>query len=236
MVQALRQDGFVHLPAPALRAFIGWSARDWAAFAGSWDGLGPDGYMADGGRYRLRRHAAFAAQGEAMAPKPHQPHYQSRDYNPLNGGVQRWFEPMAQEVVGGPILRGLLRGLTPMFAALDGRGADTLWHGEAHQFRIETSAREIGQPTPEGFHRDGVDWVLVMLIARANVREGTTQIAGLDGRGLGRFTLCEPGDAVLLDDRRIMHGVTPIRAVEPGRAAYRDALVVTWQHEGPNEG
>ena len=28
--------------------------------------------------------------------KPHQPHYQSRDYNPLNGGIERWFEPVCR--------------------------------------------------------------------------------------------------------------------------------------------
>jgi hypothetical protein len=65
------------------------------------------------------------------------------------------------------------------------------------------------------------------------VAQGTTQIADLAGRALGRFTLCEPGDAVLLDDRRIMHGVTPIQAIAGDRAAFRDALVVTWDGLAP---
>jgi hypothetical protein len=228
LADTLHRDGFVHLAAPALRDLVGWSAQDWEAFAASWNGLGPDGYMADGGRYRLRRHGAFEARGQAMTAKPHQPHYQSRDYNPLNGGVQRWFEPTQPAVAQGAIMRGIVAALTPVFAALDGRGGEAPWHGEAHQFRIETSREEIGQPTPEGFHRDGVDWVLVMLVARRNVVEGTTQIADLAGHGLGRFTLVEPGDAVLLDDRRIMHGVTPIHAIEEAQPAFRDALVVTW--------
>ena len=34
---------------------------DWPAFAASWNDLGLDTYMADGGRYRKRRHAAFGA-------------------------------------------------------------------------------------------------------------------------------------------------------------------------------
>jgi hypothetical protein len=226
---ALRTQGYVHLPAPALQQMLGWGDEAWRDFAASWDRLGPDGFMADGGRYRLRRHATFAAHGPQARRQPHQPHYQSRDYNPLNGGVQRWFEPMEEGMGASPVLDAVFAGLTPLFAALDGRAPAAPWHSEVHQFRIETSARETGRPTPEGFHRDGVDWVLVMLMGRRNVEEGTTEIAGLDGQALGRFTLCQPGDAVLLDDRRILHGVTPIRPLSLSQAAHRDALVVTWR-------
>ncbi|MDE1918749.1 MAG: 2OG-Fe dioxygenase family protein [Sphingomonadales bacterium] len=229
MVETLANRGFVHLPAPTLEVMLGWSAQDWSRFAASWDRLGTDGYMADGGRYRLRRHATFTAQGQQALRQPHQPHYQSRDYNALNGGVQRWFEPVEDEVAQGTILASIFETLTPLFARLDGREDDASWHSEVHQFRIETSARETGRPTPEGFHRDGVDWVLVLLVGRRNVEEGTTEIAGFDGAPLGRFTLCQPGDAVLLDDRRIMHGVTPIQPHALSEPAWRDALVVTWR-------
>jgi hypothetical protein len=229
LAEALSDSGYLHLPAPGLRHLAGWTDRDWADFALSWDRLGEDCYMADGGRYRRRRHAAFEASGLDLIRKPHQPHFQSRDYNPLNGDVQRWFDPVEPDIVESPVLRALFRSLTPLFATLDGRDKASVWHSEMHQFRIETSPTEVGHPTPEGLHRDGVDWVLVMLVARRNVEEGRTEIGGPDGESLGRFTLCDPGDAVLLDDRRIRHGVTPIRAASGRRPAHRDALVVTWK-------
>jgi hypothetical protein len=100
-----------------------------------------------------------------------------------------------------------------------------------HQFRIETQDGQIGRPTPEGLHRDGVDWVFVMLIERRNVREGVTRIGAPDGTALGEFTLAQPGDAVLIDDHRILHGVTEIHAVDPDLPAWRDALVVTFVAE-----
>lgn len=226
---ALHATGFAHVPGPGLRDMLGWSTPEWAEFAASWDDLGTDGYMADGGRYRLRRHAAFDVRGEEVARKAHQPHFQSRDYNPLNGGVQRWFEPMRDAAADSEILRAIFQTFTPRFAALDGRDPRAPWHSEVHQFRIETSPTELGRPTPEGFHRDGVDWVLVMLIDRRHVVEGTTEIADLHGTPLGRFTLRAPGDAVLLDDRRILHGVTPVQPLPGARKACRDALVVTWR-------
>jgi len=229
--EALTEPGFIHLRAPALRDLLHWTDADWESFAGTWTDLGPDLYMADGGRYRRRRHAVFAAQDGQIARQPHQPHFQSRDYNPLNGDVQRWFTPIEEETGDGPILQAALRGLTPLFNQLDGRAPDARWHCEVHQFRIETSPAELGRPTPEGLHRDGVDWVLVLLVDRRNVEEGVTEIGDLTGRPLGRFTLSEPGEAVLLDDRKIKHGVTPIVALADAPTGHRDVLVVTWRSE-----
>ena len=43
------------------------------------------------------------------------------------------------------------------------------WHVEVHQFRIEARSGQEGRPTPEGMHRDGVDYVLVLLVNRTNI-------------------------------------------------------------------
>ena len=78
-------------------------------------------------------------------------------------------------------------------------------------------------------HRDGVDYVLVLLIDRQNIASGTTTVHALNGLELGAFTLTEPLDAALLDDSKVAHGVTPIEPVDAARPAYRDVLVVTWR-------
>src|SRR5579871_3664331 len=93
LADSLTTEGFAFARGADMRAVFG-SLSDWRAFAASWDDLGLDTYMADGGRYRKRRHAAFRAGPDGISRKPHQPHYQSRDYNALNGGIARWFEPV----------------------------------------------------------------------------------------------------------------------------------------------
>ena len=40
----------------------------------------------------------FRANPAGIVRKPHQPHYQSQDYNPLNGGIERWFEPVTETI------------------------------------------------------------------------------------------------------------------------------------------
>ena len=94
---------------------------------------------------------------------------------------------------------------------------------------VEARAGEAGRPTPEGLHRDGVDWVLVLLVRRENIASGETTIHDLAQRPLGSFTLEQPLDAALVDDGRVYHGVTPVEPVEAGRLAYRDVLVVTFR-------
>ena len=226
----LSRSGFSWVRAGRLRALLAPAdlGQDWQTFADSWQDLGLDTYMADGGRYRRRRFSAFAVSTNAIVPKPHQPHYQSRDYNPLNGGIERWFDPIAPTIATHPILSAMLRFAFRTFDPLTVHPPSE-WHAEVHQFRIEARTGETGQPTPEGLHRDGVDWVLVTLIARENIAEGVTTIYDLARQPLGSFTLATPLDSALVDDSRVYHGVTAVQPIDPLRPAYRDVLVVTFR-------
>ena len=224
---AIAGDGFAFLSAAATRPLLLASGplSDWDAFRASWNDLALDTYMADGGRYRRRRHAVFAVDDNAIVRMPHQPHYQSLDYNTLNGGIPRWFEPITEG--DGPSLHTIIEFCQRLFGSLV--PAPLRWHVEVHQFRIEARPDVKGLPTPEGLHRDGVDYVLVLLVNRQNIGSGTTTIHGLDRRLLGSFTLTEPCDAALVDDARVFHGVTPVEPVDLDLPAYRDVLVVTFR-------
>ena len=227
----LKAQGFAFVEADAMAAILQRTGlADWQTFADSWNDLGLDTYMADGGRYRRRRHAAFELSGAGIARKPHQPHYQSRDYNPLNGGLARWFEPIRDEVAAHPAMVSILTSCFALFDGLTPPGIrPAAWHVEVHQFRIEAQPGLEGRPTPEGLHRDGVDWVLVLLAARVNIASGMTTIHDMDRAQLGSFTLTRPLDSALVDDGRVYHGVTPVEPLDPAKPAYRDVLVVTFR-------
>ncbi len=227
----LARSGYCFVPATPMRQLLqSEGLRDWEGFAASWNDLGLDTYMADGGRYRRRRHAAFAVGAAGIERKPHQPHYQSRDYNPLNGGLERWFQPITTVIGEHPALRAVLQLGRRWFDALTPPATrPAAWHVEVHQFRVEARAGKPGLPTPEGMHRDGVDWVLVLLVGRHNVASGATTILDLARRPLGQFVLAAPLDAALVDDSRVFHGVTPIEPIDPAQPGFRDVLVVTFR-------
>ena len=227
---AMALDGYAFRRGEAMRVLLlqTGALSDWEAFAQSWDDMPIDTYMADGGRYRRRRYAVFAAAaGTTITRQPHQPHCQSLDYNTLHGGIERWFEPVRDDIAGGASLTTILSFCRALFERL----APTIraWHIELHQFRIEARQGETGKPTPEGLHRDGVDYVLVLLIGRRNIKSGTTTIHALDRHLLGSFTLTDPFDTALVHDARVFHGVTPVEPLAPDLSAYRDVLVVTFR-------
>lgn len=184
--EQIGRQGFAFVGAAEMRralATVG-SLDDWERFRASWGDLGIDTYMADRGSYRRRRHAVFAIdQVAGIQEKPHQPHYQSLDYNHLNGGVERWFQPIEPVLRQGDSLRTILSYTHELFGALAPQVSR--WHVEVHQFRIEAARDQLGKPTPEGMHRDGVDYVAVLLIDRHNIDSGTTSIHQQDGSELG---------------------------------------------------
>jgi hypothetical protein len=228
LTDQIQNDGYTFVQGPEMRGLLeqAGSLGDWQAFATSWDHLGRDTYMADGGRYRKRRHVVFSVGVQGVVRQPPQPHYQSRDYNTLNGGIERWFEPVSEGIGSGPSMMSILNFCHALFDRL---APALAWHVEVHQFRIEARQGEAGRPTPEGMHRDGVDYVLVLLINRRNIASGVTTMHDLSGAPLGHFTLTDPLDAALVDDARVMHGVTPVERVDPETPAFRDVLVVTFR-------
>ncbi len=231
IIDRLTRDGFDFVEGAAMRHLLeAAGGTDWDGYRRSWDDLGPDRFMADGGTYRKRRFACFAVTESGLAPKPPQPHFQTRGHNPLNGGVARVFEPVRDEIAFHPMNRAVMAVCVHAFAlATPPEHRPAAWHGEMHQFRIEARPGETGQPTPEGLHRDGVDWVLVMMVGRHNVAGGVSTIADTERHPITNATLTEPLDASLVDDRRVFHGVSPVNAIDPSRAAHRDVLVVTFR-------
>lgn len=233
LISIMNTAGFSFVSSQQLQAYLlaqsEYAMEDWQQFAASWNDMPLDQYMADGGRYRRRRYATLSAENGTSPIKlePHQPHYQSTEYNQLNGGIARIFEPIMPEVMTGATMQNVLKFAQKIFSALK---PDAVWHIECHQFRIEANQSEAGKPTPEGVHRDGVDYVLVMMVHRENISSGTTTMHDIEENTLDSFTLTQPFDAAIVDDRRRMHGVTPIIPLAPDKPAYRDVLVLTFRN------
>lgn len=228
VADTLRQQGWAVVSAPALRAWLPAETTALNELAASWHDLPPDAHLRDGGHYRFRRHSCFEADtGSGQVQQtPHRAHWQSVAYNALHGGIERWFEPIQPTIAQHPTWLALLTRISHLLAQL--RPVPT-WYIEAHQFRVDT-AGGIGRPTPEGAHRDGVDFVAVIMLDRHEVKGGETRVFEADGPHGVRFTLSEPWSVLLLDDARVIHESTPIQPL--GDHGWRDTLVLTFRAEG----
>jgi hypothetical protein len=220
----LAESGFVLLKPSELAREVGVPLMELDAWRPSWERLPRDPYLRDGGQYRSRRHACFIQHGDSLTQTPPRAHWQPTSYNALHGGLERWFAPILPELASSAAWTRLLCALGARFAAVH---PTQRWYIEAHQFRIDT-AGGIGRPTPEGAHRDGVDFVAVILVNRREVRGGETRV--FEGNAGLRFTMLEPWTTLLLDDARVIHETTPI---QPDQApGVRDTLVLTYRANG----
>jgi hypothetical protein len=233
--QALSQDGLSLLNPAELTATLklpmpAWTSG-WQMLTDSWNRLPPDAHLKDGGHYRKRRHSCFIQEltTGALTQTLHRAHWQPTDYNALHGGFERWFDPVEPAVATASAWTDLLAGLGRLFAQVQ---PVARWHIEAHQFRIDTEGG-VGRPTPEGAHRDGVDFVVVMMVARHGVKGGETRVFDANGPHGVRFVMQEPLTALLLDDARVIHETTPILpAGDQAGSGFRDTLVLTYRAAG----
>jgi len=224
--QALRKDGFAVLSAETVAQFSHVDLANLQSLTRFWEDLPRDPYLKDGGRYRFRRHASYEIKGDELTLVPHRAHWQSLDYNALHGGIERWFEPIQKDLINNPEWQAVLLGLAQI---LNGLKQVSTWFVEAHQFRIDTTDG-IGRPTPEGAHRDGVDFVAVFLLDRSGIKGGETRIFDASGPAGLRFTLTQPWSLLLMNDQRMIHESTPIQPLAD--YGYRDTLVLTYRSNG----
>lgn len=223
LADSLKKHGFGILNPSSLSSFLECPLPELMSLKTYWDDLLPDNFLKDGGHYRWRRHSCFIVEQESVKQVAHRAHYQPLKYNALHGGMHRLFEPMNDHIVGQPVWSKLLLAIARICSSIRG---EQPWSVEAHQFRIDTR-NGIGRPTPEGAHRDGVDFVAIMLVARENVSGGESRIFEAKGPHGQRFTLSEPWTLLLLDDQRVIHESTPIQPTAEG--GHRDTLVLTFR-------
>ncbi len=225
----LKDKGYAALNPNAVCTFANCTLPSLEAIKPSWNDLPPDEFLLDGGHYRSRRHSCFVVDSGTVKQKPHRGHWQPVEYNALHGGMVRMFEPIAPATIQQPAWMQLLKAIGHVCSQVKG---EQPWYVEAHQFRIDTT-HGIGRPTPEGAHRDGVDFVAILLVSREHVKGGESRVFDANSSNGQRFTLTEPWTLLLLDDVRVIHESTPIMPTAPG--GHRDTLVLTYRAGGFQE-
>lgn len=230
LIQTIHIQGYAVFSAETLAQLSHLDLGVLQSFNESWQNLPADQYLKDGGRYRYRRHSCFVTDGQTIKQTPHRVHWQPIAYNALHGGMDRWFEPISDELTRHEAWLALLLSFGQVCHQIK---PTPQWYIEAHQFRIDTTDG-IGRPTPEGAHRDGVDFVAVIMIERYGIKGGETRVFEAQGSNGQRFTLSQPWSVLLLDDERVIHESTPIQPLT--EMGHRDTLVLTFRRGGFQEG
>ncbi|RAS01788.1 2OG-Fe dioxygenase family protein [Cupriavidus alkaliphilus] len=187
-----------------------------------WNGLPLDTYLHDHGRYRERRYAKliYRAADGALCRTDETDFFQPRRYNPVNSGTRK-FQPIDVQFLESAFARRLIRYFAKRFACELGA---TQLEVELHQVRIIGSPGAPGHVTPEGIHKDGVDFSCQILFCRRNASGGESIIYSNDKTPLLGATMNDPLDFYYFRDSDIYHSVTPISPTAAGAFATRDVL------------
>ena len=232
--EALQKRHFVQVDAASFR-LSGDLVAAQQLFFQEWNHLEPDDYLRDGASFRHRRFTLFSFDpgSDELLPLPPDTYFQSLDINAYAGGLSRRFAPFRPPAVSNEFLHELIRLLFRQLPIEPDRLSHP-WLVDIHQIRITATAEEQGQPTPEGPHHDGEEFGVIQLVQRRNVVGGTSTVYSNDQEPVSSSTLYEPMDTLIVWDPHVMHGVSPLRPVDPDEPGIRDTLLIGYDPRPPS--
>lgn len=183
------------------------------------DHLPADPYLA--GNYRFRRLSHFQVADHRLIKLPHRRLFQSKDYNPILGDVAREYAELDDQLIESEDFQKIVWEFF-QFCQL------CTHHNEVavHQIRTTASSQQLGNPAPEGIHRDGVDLVGIFSVNRVGVEGAETHLY-TDKKDAPVFTkILNPGEFLVFRDNQYFHFTSPIRTLELEQGV-RDVFVFT---------
>ncbi len=212
---------------------------DWTEFSRFWQNLPRDPHMGDGGTYRRRKYSPLthdSVEG-TVRMSIEDSFLQSKEINKLNGGVVRRFEPIDPNLPETAVFQRMLAHFTARIqeSAPGDEPAVPVRRINIHQHRVVATAAEAGKPTPEGIHRDGVDHIVMMLVAREGIDGGVSTLYDNSEQPILSHTLTNPGDYIFLDDHTCLHSVSPVQVAAPHSEGHRDMFFMEFCAGAPGE-
>lgn len=185
--------------------------------ANSFDDLPRDPYTPGGSRRRrfCQYQLQWGNNDWEIRKLPLRPFIQPKKNNGLVGGVARYFKDIDIDLM--PYIREMLRVVMP--------DSQIGWQVNAHLIRVDASQDEHGIPAPEGPHRDGVDYIMMLCVNRTNALGGETTIYDDNKNLILRKTLQE-GDAIIIEDRKLIHDASQVGVHDRTLSAQRDMLIL----------
>lgn len=183
------------------------------------DKLPVDPYLE--GNYRFRRLSHFKVSANGLTKLSHSRLFQSKEYNPILGDVVREYPEIDDALVE---LEDFQKIVLEFFKFC--KLCSTFDEIGVHQIRTTTSWQKIGNPAPEGIHRDGVDLVGIFCVNRERIEGGETHLYKFKDEPPVFTQILNPGNFLIFNDHQFFHFTSPIKVTASG-SGHRDVFVLT---------
>ena len=173
------------------------------------------------GRYfRYRKFSRLILFNKKFLPVKDTNFYQKRKINRFAGGKVRKFKAIDSKVLNGfahIFEKNFLKKITMKKMEIG-----------FHQLRIKCGKNFVGYPVPEGWHKDGFDYVIILNIGSKNIKGGVSRIKNKIDNDHDAFSwFLKKGEYILVNDRKFFHYTDPINVMDNKLEGSRDTLVVT---------
>jgi hypothetical protein len=170
--------------------------------------------------YRQRRFSRFQVAAEQCTLLSHTSFCQTSESNPLFGNLDRQYAGIDDAVRQSVALHQLIRHFIRICNL-----ADESVEVGVHQIRITCSQEQVGNPVPEGVHRDGYAFVGIYCVERKNVSGGITFLYQERKSKPCLSIVLQPTTFLIFDDQAFLHFTSPIHALTD--SGYRDVFILT---------
>lgn len=184
-----------------------------------YNNLPVDPYIKD--NYRFRRLSHFKVLEDGIVKLPHRAFYQAQAYNSLLGDVVREYQELEDELIK---LEDFQKIILEFFEYC--QLCSNYNEVAVHQIRITADPEHVGNPAPEGIHRDGVDVIAIFSVNRERIEGGETHLYK-SKKDKPVFTkILNPGEMLVCSDREFYHFTSAINATS-SQQGVRDVFVLT---------
>ena len=191
-----------------------------------WNNLPKDLFAENEPHVRQRRHARFTymRSTNTLTHLPPGNYYQSKESNQIYGGVSSAFSPFEVNFLSSfPLIEELLKSCA---SALPIDYDQVLIN--CHMMRVNSDVNGIGNPSPEGIHKDGFDYVSLHLINKVNCIGGQSIVTNDDNNIIIAPMLKDSFDSIIINDLNFSHAALPFFSKD-GNAATRDTLLASYE-------
>lgn len=230
MLNVIRSEEFVKPEANCLASYVleMLTAINVDELKQSFAHLPADPYLE--GDYRFRRlshfkvvnHPRGVSEIAHLIRLPHRRLFQSKQYNPLLGDVVREYAELDDELIQLESFQQLLWEFF-QFCQL----CSTSNEIGVHQIRTTANLGKLGNPAPEGIHRDGVDVVGIFSVDRNGIDGGETHLYKQKHDSQPALSkVLNPGEFLVFKDDQYFHYTSPVNAIAHEQGT-RDVFVLT---------
>lgn len=207
---------------------LGWlPVNDLSSIQPSFNELPEDTYAEK--RLRSRRYSCYRHNADGSVKRLTQKDFmQSSDINKFVGDVERKYQPIDPALETNPVFLKIFEEFRNRTGLSEGSVI------EVHQIRWHC-AKRVKIPAPEGVHQDGFDYIGMFMVNSHNIDGGELMIYPSPDEAPLLVKQLEPGEFMILNDKRLFHYAAPLVPRPNKDEGYWDLMILT-ANEAVNQG